>query len=65
MFKESHSPAFYLVLGILWSLVLVVSVIESGFVLNISHVPSALGAVIFYGLAIVFAVRHKRGKTNR
>lgn len=64
MFKEKSSPVFYLVLGILWSMALVASVVESGFVLNISHVPSALGAVIFYGLAIVFAVRHKRGKIN-
>lgn len=57
MIKMNRSPLFWLVLGVLWTVTLVVHVWENGFVFLFSYVPFGLLAVTSYALAIYFAIK--------
>ena len=59
MNKLNNTPVFSFVLGLLWSITLLVQILESGFVFNISYIPMALGAIFFYGDAIRLTIKYK------
>lgn len=59
MNKLNNTPVFSLISGLLWSITLLVRILESGFVFNISYIPLALGAIFFYGNAIRLKIKYK------
>ncbi len=58
MFKI-HSPIFWLVLGILWSVSVLLLAAENGFAFNIGYIPISLLAILSYITAIFMAVKRK------
>ena len=65
MLKLNRSPIFWLVLGILWSLSLLVSVLEKGFVFHLAYIPIGLLAVLSYIMAIFMTFKRKSRKEDR
>ncbi|MFU0801372.1 MAG: hypothetical protein ACFWUE_12080 [Xylanivirga thermophila] len=59
MFKINHSPSFWLILGVLWSITLLLFVINNNFVFNFAYVLIGLLAVSSYAIAIFLVIKHK------
>lgn len=60
MFKRS--PGFYLLLGILWGTVFLLTVIKSGF--TVVCIPAGLAVVIFCAIAVFLAIKRKRAENQ-
>ncbi len=59
---KRQSPGFYSIVGIMWSITFLVFVFElDRFKSLIVLIPPGAGAVIFYVIAILLAVKRKRG----
>jgi uncharacterized membrane protein len=59
MFKINGSPMFWLVLGILWSVTVLLLVLERGFVFNFAYIFIGLLAVLCYITAIFLTFKHR------
>ena len=57
MFNFNRSPGFWLVSGILWSISLLLLVLEKGFVYNIVYILIGLLAVLSYVVAILLTIK--------
>lgn len=64
MFKYNRSPKFWLLLGILWSVALILLVLERGFVYNIAYMLIGLLAVLSYAGAILLTLKGKSKKED-
>lgn len=56
MSKFNRSPGFWLILGIFWSLTVLVMAIEDNFVFGFSHVIIGLSAVLSYLISIFYTL---------
>lgn len=62
MLKFNDSPAFWFVLGVLWSVSVVLKVLENNCVINISHVLLGILAIASYLMAVFCIVRRRSEK---
>lgn len=60
MFKFNRSPMYWLVLGILWSITVLVMVSENKFVFSFSYVIIGILAVLSYVIAVFLFIKHNR-----
>lgn len=64
MFKFNSSPSYWCALGILWSVSLLLLVVERGFRFSVAYIIVGLLAVLSYTAAIYLAIRRKKIKED-
>lgn len=63
MSEFKHSPVFWFVLGILWSVSVLLKVLENNCVIDISHVLLGILAIASY-MRAVFCIVRRRSEKN-